>query len=154
MYILAIAGNIKPTNYYLCPMMGTSGNIITRFAKRTWQKGIYDAIMHTFLYLQLHLLLRCSCHIRSNIPKSSYLPHPVGIVVGQNVRIGNHVHVYQNVTLTTGVTIEDNARILAGAIILNKSTVGRGAVIGAQSIVLEDVEDNSVVAGVPASALD
>jgi len=32
--------------------------------------------------------------------------------------------------------------------------VGRGAVIGAQSIVLEDVDDNSGVAGVPASALD
>jgi serine O-acetyltransferase len=115
---------------------------------------MYDALLHTYQYLQLHLLMICSCHIRSNIPKSSYLPHPVGIVIGRNVNIGKNVHIYQHVTLTSGVTVKDNARILTGSIILNKTTVGKGAVIGANSVVLQDVDDDAIVAGIPASPLD
>jgi serine O-acetyltransferase len=134
-------------------MMGSNENIIVRFYKRIVQNGIKNAISFFLLYIKLHLLLTCSCHVRSKIPQSAYLPHPVGIVIGSDVSIGENVHIYQNVTLTAGVTVEDGARILKGAIILNNSIVKENATVGAHSVVLDDVDEASVVAGIPASPI-
>jgi serine O-acetyltransferase len=131
-------------------MMSSTGNVFIRFYRRIVRNGIKDAIYHFTLYIKLQLLLTCSCHVRSKIPQSAYLPHPVGIVIGSDVIIGENVHIYQNVTLTAGVTVKDDARILKGAIILNNSTINEGAIVGAHSVVLDDVDEASVVAGIPA----
>lgn len=48
------------------------------------------------------------------------------------------------------IVIEDFVWIGANATILPGVTVGRGAVVGACSLVTKDVEENSVVAGIPA----
>lgn len=48
------------------------------------------------------------------------------------------------------VTIEDDAWIGAGAVILPGVRIGRGAVVGANSVVTEDVPPLTVVAGLPA----
>ena len=134
-------------------MMGTNGNLFIRFYKRALRIGIKNAISYFLLYIKLRLLLICSCHVRSKIPQSAYLPHPVGIVIGSDVSIGEGVHIYQNVTLTEGVTVQNGARIFKGAIILNNSIVGENALVGAHSVVVDDVDEASVVAGIPASPI-
>lgn len=48
------------------------------------------------------------------------------------------------------ITIGDDVWIGAGAMILPGVTIGNRCVIGAGSVVKDDVEDDSVVAGVPA----
>jgi acetyltransferase-like isoleucine patch superfamily enzyme len=48
------------------------------------------------------------------------------------------------------VTIEDDAWIGSGAVILPGVRIGRGAVVGANSVVTEDVPPLTVVAGLPA----
>lgn len=89
-----------------------------------------------------------------------YLPHPVGIVVGPGVRIGNNVMLGQGVT--AGVrhadptleqefpTICDGAMIMARATIVGGVRVGEGAQVAANSFVGSDVPDYTVVGGVPA----
>ena len=134
-------------------MMGSTGNVLIRFYRRTVKCGIKNAISYFLIYSKLHLLLTCSCHVRSKIPQSAYLPHPVGIVIGSDVSIGEDVHIYQNVTLTAGVTVKNGARIFKGAIILNNSIVRKNASVGAHSVVLDDVDEASVVAGIPASPI-
>jgi serine O-acetyltransferase len=89
-----------------------------------------------------------------------YLPHPVGVVIGNGLRIGNNVMLAQGVT--AGVrhadhhqeqefpTICDGANIWAHATIVGGVRIGEGAEVGANSLVVSDVPDYSVVVGVPA----
>jgi serine O-acetyltransferase len=91
-------------------------------------------------------------------------PHPVGIVIGDKVVIGNDVIIYQNVTLG-GARIGDAENshypvigsgtvIFAGAVILGKVKIGKNCIIGANAVVLKDVPDNQTVVGVPAKLID
>ncbi len=88
-----------------------------------------------------------------------FLPHPVGIVIGQKLRIGNGVMLAQGVT--TGrksatfdegeyPTICDGATIWSHATIVGGVRVGENAEVGANSLVVADVPDNAIVVGVPA----
>lgn len=105
------------------------------------------------------VLSGCYIHPSAKIGRGCRFPHPVGIVIGQDVRIGNNVTIYQNVTLGSHgdpeeqrryPTVEDGARLYAGAIIIGSVRVGQRAIVGAGAVVLEDVPPNSVVVGVPA----
>jgi maltose O-acetyltransferase len=51
------------------------------------------------------------------------------------------------------VRIEDGAVVMTGAMILPGVTVGRGAIVAAGAVVMEDVEPNTLVGGVPASVI-
>ena len=53
----------------------------------------------------------------------------------------------------TPVIIEDGVMIGANAVVLEGVHVGRGAVVAAGAVVVEDVPDNTVVAGVPARVI-
>jgi serine O-acetyltransferase len=113
------------------------------------------------LYLQQVL---SGCHINpgAEIGEECHFGHPTGVVIGQAVRIGNRVTIYQHVTLgghgkpgceVDYPIIEDDAVIYASAIIIGSVRVGRGAIVGAQSIVLEDVPAYTIVAGAPARVI-
>jgi maltose O-acetyltransferase len=87
------------------------------------------------------------------------------------IRIGDRVSIAPRVTLVTSshpnnsrirefapldrgaVTIEADAWIGSGSIVLPGVTIGRGAVIGAQSVVANDVAPFHVVAGQPARTI-
>lgn len=89
-----------------------------------------------------------------------YLPHPVGIVIGSGARIGSNVMLGQGVTIGVRYadptleqefpTICDSATIMARTTIVGGVRVGEGAQVGANSFVGSDVDDYTVVAGVPA----
>jgi acetyltransferase-like isoleucine patch superfamily enzyme len=88
-----------------------------------------------------------------------------------NVTIGDRVSIAPRVTLVTSshpnnsrirsfapvsngpIVIEDDAWLGAGCIILPGVRVGRGAVVGASSVVVEDVPPLHVVAGQPARTI-
>lgn len=88
-----------------------------------------------------------------------------------NITIGNRVSIAPRVTLVTSshpnhsrirgfapvsqgpIVIEDDAWLGAGSIILPGVRVGRGAVVGANSVVVEDVPPLHVVAGQPARTI-
>jgi serine O-acetyltransferase len=90
-------------------------------------------------------------------------PHPIAIVIGEGVIIESNVKIYQNVTLGGArqgdwrsdnyPVIGANTVIYAGAVVVGKIRVGRNCVIGANSVVLSDVPDNSVCVGAPAKVL-
>lgn len=85
------------------------------------------------------------------------LRHPVGIIIGEGVRLGKNVIIFQNVTLGRSDThiiaypnIGDNTIIYSGAVILGNVKVGNNCIIGANAVVTKDVPDNSIAIGVPA----
>lgn len=79
-------------------------------------------------------------------------------VLGGRAIVGKHCHIGAGAVLAgvvepasaKPVVVEDNVLIGANAVVVEGVHIGQGAVIAAGSVVLEDVPDNMVVAGVPA----
>lgn len=86
--------------------------------------------------------------------KRAEFPHPIGIVIGSNVKMGMDCQIYQNVTLGGGdggyPELGRNVTVFANAVLVGPIKIGDNAVIGANSVVLTDVEENTTVAGTPA----
>ena len=80
------------------------------------------------------------CDIGVALPDTVFLPHPQGIVIHSQTRIGRDVVIGHQVTLggrdvsPAAPVIEDGVYIGAGAKILGGVTVGRGATVGANRI--------------------
>jgi len=105
----------------------------------------------------IKILFACDILFESlqRFPKSTRFPHPVGIVVGPNVTVGENCMICQNVTLggrpphtSHGPKIGSRVYIGANALILGQIKVGDYCIIGAGSIVLKDVPAKTVVKGV------
>ena len=96
-------------------------------------------------------------HPGARIGRRFFIDHGMGVVIGETAEIGANVTVYHGVTLG-GVsldkgkrhpTVEDGVVIGAGAKVLGAITVGRNARIGANAVVVKDVEPDMVVVGIP-----
>jgi len=96
-------------------------------------------------------------HPGTTIGRGFFIDHGMGIVIGETAEIGENVTLYHGVTLG-GVswrkekrhpTVGDHVVVGAGAKVLGPITVGAHSRIGANSVVVKDVEANSVVVGVP-----
>ncbi len=84
----------------------------------------------------------------------------IGVVIHSKAKIGENVSIGQNVTVGSkskmepgAPTIKNNVYISTGAKVLGNITVGENVIIGANAVVIRDVEDNCVVAGVPAKVI-
>lgn len=104
----------------------------------------------------------CDFAPEARIGRRLILPHPVGIVIGIGTDIGDDVTLYQNVTLGTAASagagygyprLENGVTMYAGAIAVGDITIGTSSVVGALSLVRDNVPPNSVVVGVPARAV-
>jgi acetyltransferase-like isoleucine patch superfamily enzyme len=81
------------------------------------------------------------------------------VLLGRHVYVADHMHSYedpgqavlhQGITRVAPVVIDDGAWLGQGVVVTPGVRIGRGAVVGANSVVLDDVLDYSVVAGAPA----
>jgi serine O-acetyltransferase len=96
-------------------------------------------------------------HPGAKIGRRLFIDHGHGVVIGETAIVGDDVTLYQGVTLGgTGKehgkrhpTIEDGVVVGGGAKILGNITVGKNCRIGAGSVVLRNVPENSTVVGVP-----
>ncbi len=71
-------------------------------------------------------------------------------IIGENVRIDQHVTIGIRWDEDAAPIIGNNVRIGAGAKVLGKIRIGDNARIGANAVVLTDVPDNATAVGVPA----
>ncbi len=100
-------------------------------------------------------------HPGAEIGRRVFIDHAMGVTIGETTIIGNDVTIFQGVTLGgTGKekgkrhpTIGDNVTIGAGAKVLGNIVIGRNSRLGAGSVVLRDVPENSTVVGVPGQIL-
>jgi serine O-acetyltransferase len=96
-------------------------------------------------------------HPAAKIGRRLFIDHGMGVVVGETTVIGDEVTIYQGVTLGgTGKeqgkrhpTIGNGVVIGAGSRVLGNIEIGHNSRIGAGSVVLRSVPDDSTVVGVP-----
>ena len=138
--------------------------------------------LNKYFYIRRNGMNRVYCilgiKIKVPIPTTCYLPddkklrnlninfpHPIGIVIANNATLGKNCIIYQNVTIGAKSfelakhgkkyfpVIGDNVIIYAGACVIGGIKVGNNVVIGANSVVINDIPDNSVVVGNPAKII-
>ena len=139
--------------------MSTYFRLVVRFKQRCRNEGIMNALTRVYYWIFAKLKILIACDIKTKLPESTVITHPVGIVIGKNVELGENILIRQNVTLgrrrvshnsNSHPKLHDNVRLGAGAVILGNVTIGKNAIVGANSVVLDDVPPNAVVVGAPA----
>jgi serine O-acetyltransferase len=120
-----------------------------------WNHGFW--LLARWLSQVACFLTGIEIHPGAKIGRRLFIDHGLGVVIGETAIVGDDVTLYQGVTLGgTGKehgkrhpTIEDEVVIGSGAKVLGNITVGRNCRIGAGSVVLRNVPENSTVVGVP-----
>ena len=107
--------------------------------------------------LVFNWVLGIDIHERTKIGKNFVLWHGMGLVVNPGTVIGNNVVLRNNTTIGNAYhggkspIICDGVSIGPNSVIIGDITIGENAIIGAGSVVVKNVEPNTIVVGNPAS---
>lgn len=104
------------------------------------------------------ILFGCDIAREARFGGGLYLPHPNGVVVGEQVRAGRNCILHQGVTLgargeeheLANPCLGDDVEVATGAKVLGGVHLGDSARIGANAVVLIDVPAYGVAVGIPA----
>jgi serine O-acetyltransferase len=96
-------------------------------------------------------------HPGATIGRRFFIDHGAGVVIGETTEIGDDVLLYQGVTLGgTGnekgkrhPTLGNSVVVGSGAKVLGNIRIGDNVKVGAGSVVVHPVPDNSTVVGIP-----
>ncbi|MBD3799723.1 serine O-acetyltransferase [Sulfuricurvum sp.] len=130
-----------------------------RISNRLYRRG-FKAIARILMGLN-QIVTNIDIHPGATIGRRVFIDHGFGVVIGQTAVIEDDVIIYQGVTLG-GVslvagkrhpTIKSGVVIGAGAKVLGNITVGANSKIGANSVVVREVPENSTAIGIPAHVI-
>ncbi|RAX53205.1 serine O-acetyltransferase [Helicobacter sp. 16-1353] len=130
-----------------------------RIAHKLYTKNmkVFARILMGWTQFITNIDIHPSCIIGRRI----FIDHGIGVVIGETAILKDDITIYQGVTLG-GVsleqvkrhpTIESGVTIGAGAKILGNITIGENAKIGANSVVIKDVPQNTTAVGIPARVI-
>lgn len=129
---------------------------VHRLAHQLWTHNRKDLAL--FMQSRNSEVFGVDIHPACRMGKGIMFDHATGIVIGETTVIDDNVSILQSVTLGgTGneqgdrhPKIRSGVLISAGAKVLGNIEIGEGAKVGANSVVLNDVEAHTTVVGVPA----
>ena len=110
---------------------------------------LISQIMRTITLIEIHP--------GAKIGKNFFIDHGAGVVIGETVDIGDNVMMYHNVTLgghgwwvdvkgdKRHPTIENNVVLGVGATILGPVTIGKNSKIGANTLIVNNIPEDSIV---------
>jgi serine O-acetyltransferase len=130
-----------------------------RISSRLYRRG-FKAIARIIMGIN-QIFTNIDIHPGATIGRRVFIDHGFGVVIGQTTIIEDDVLIYQGVTLG-GVslvagkrhpTIKSGVVIGAGAKVLGNITIGANSKIGANSVVVREVPENSTAIGIPAHVI-
>jgi serine O-acetyltransferase len=130
-----------------------------RIASRLYRKN-FKALARLIMGIN-QIISHIDIHPGATIGRRVFIDHGTGVVIGQTAVIEDDVLIYQGVTLggvslTAGKrhpTIKRGVVIGAGAKILGNITIGENSKVGANSVVVRNVPENSTAIGIPAHVI-
>lgn len=135
---------------------GLHATFAHRIAHALWQRNWrFSARLISYLSRAITAI---DIHPGATIGPGFFIDHGAGVVIGETAEVGRDVTLYHGVTLG-GVswspgkrhpTVGDEAVIGAGAKVLGPVVLGPRVRVGANSVVIEDVPDETTVVGIPA----
>ena len=114
--------------------------------------------MSRFFNFLTHLLFNSTIPSTADIGIGTYCSHRgIAVVIHKNSKVGSNCVIGTSVVLggrhsdnPGGPQIGNNVYIGTGAKVLGPVTIGDNVSIGANSVVLTDIPENSTVVGIPA----
>ena len=155
MYILQDFKNIKTIKIFWSLIIGNAYRAVFLFRLSSWFLNHHMRVFSTMFWSLNIALHSCDITPSAKIGSGFSIAHSVGIVIGSGVVAGENFQIYQNVTIGSRDSCEypilgDNVILYAGCAILGGIVIGDNAKVGANSVVINDVPDNSTAIGIPA----
>ncbi len=139
---------------------GLHALVFHKISHYVWGKNLKTTAR--FISATARFLTGIEIHPAATLGKNLFIDHGMGVVIGETAVIGDNVTIYHGVTLG-GVSPQDVAKgakrhpqignnvvIGSGAQLLGAIKVGDGAKIGSNAVVINDVEEHSIMVGIPA----
>lgn len=130
------------------------------FRCRCWIRLVINTENRKIRHYRRNILERkFSISIGENtvIKKNLHIHHYEGIVIGNGVRIGENCHIYQNVTIgqknNKYPIIGNNVTLYPGCVVIGDIVIGDGAQIAPNSVVITNIPQNAIFAGIPAKQI-
>jgi len=141
----------------LCCYPGLHAISLHRISHRIWRSRLPLKLVARCMSQVGRALTGIEIHPGARIGHSVFIDHGMGVVIGETTEIGHRCLLYQGVTLGgTGKdhgkrhpTLGENVVVGAGAKVLGAITIGPNTRIGAGSVVVRDVDEDSTVVGIP-----
>lgn len=136
--------------------------VFRRYQALKAKGGFASRLMSKILLLRYRfwtVVTQAELPLNGDIAGGLKLPHPNGVVIHPRSKLGPNCILFQQVTLgTSGAgsgapVIGGGVDIGAGARILGPVRIGDHAIIGANSVVLDDVPEGSIAVGAPAKVI-
>jgi serine O-acetyltransferase len=129
--------------------------LLHRLAHKLFQSGL--PLMARMISQLSRTLTGIEIHPGATIGRRFFIDHGMGVVIGETTEIGDDVLLYQGVTLGgTGKekgkrhpTLGNHVVVGTGAKVLGDIHIGDHVKIGAGSVVIHAVPDDSTVVGIP-----
>lgn len=141
-------------------------NFVTHDAISRYETGLElvkrGARLSNFIYPQINLefvKLGLGNYIQENVVLQAHVQignnssiH-IGSLIGHDTKIGNSVFIAHGCNISGGVEIEDGVFLGTGVSVLPNIRIGKWSIIGAGSLIIEDVPPYSLVVGNPGKVI-
>ena len=155
--------NDPACKYYSTPILfykGFQGLAAYRAANCLWKNDRHT--MSLFIQNRASEVFGVDIHPAAEILGGVMIDHATGVVIGETAKIDKNVSIFQGVTLggkgnergDRHPKIQSGVSIYASSTVLGNITFGKNSTIAAGSLVLDDVDANTTVAGIPAKKLN
>lgn len=118
-------------------------------ARGAWLSCKYWAFNHRVW----SVITQSEIHLTCEIGGGLRLPHPTGIIVHPDAKIGVNCMLFQQVTLAGPVVLGGHVDVGAGAKVIGPLTLHDDVRVGANAVVTGDVPAGKTVAGIPARVI-
>lgn len=145
---------VKGEEYFVVPT-NPKKSVLVKFLKERYQLQ-FSKLVHPSSCISSQAKIGEDVFVGANSvigPGSKVRNHVYiqsGVTIGHDCVLSEYVRVNPGSNIAGHVEIHDGAMIGLGANIIEELVIGRGAVIAAGAVVIRDVKDYSMVAGVPA----
>jgi len=121
-----------------------------------WQSPkVEDGVMTKYNWVAQHIE-GFELGYKTDIGAFTYINAKYGVLIEEYVQIGSHCSIYSISTIDNKqgkVHLKKNCKIGTHSTVMPNVTIGENSIIGANSLVLEDIPANVIAFGVPAKVM-